>query len=341
MRLTDHLKRSWAWLKWVVALGVLGGLAYGNREALAEVGRGPKDWGFLGLAAIILLATYLLTFLRWWILVRAQRFDFPPRQAIRLGFIGLIANYVAPGAVGGDLVKAFLMARGQASRRTVAVATVVLDRIVGLLGLFLVGSAVALVPSGSLDRPELAPVRWLMWTGAFLGLLGLVLMLQPWLTRSAAVRSFERIPRLGGLVRELIEGVALYQSRPRPVWLALLVGVLCQCGLITGFYFCALWMRQAWTPGLETHFLFLPIAFLFGAFVPVPAGVGALEGAVQWSYGQLRPEGVSEESAAAAGFLAAVAFRMVTMAIAALGGGYYLTARSEIAGATGRTEEGT
>lgn len=59
--------------------------------------------------------------------------------------------------------------------------------------------------------------------------------------------------------------------------------------------------------------------------------MGALEGAVQRFYGQVRPETVSADSAAAAGFLAAIAFRIVTMSIAALGGGYHLTARGEIA----------
>lgn len=313
-----------------MALGLLAWLAYGNREAMAEIARGPKAWGFLGLAVLTLLATYLLSFGRWWILVRAQRFEFPPREAIRLGFIGLVANYVAPGSVGGDIVKAILMVRGQPSRRAVAVATILLDRIVGMLGLFIVGAVVSAVMWKRLDLPELAPVRWLMWTGAVVGLAALVLMLQPWLTRSKPVRALERIPKVGGLFRELIAGVALYQSRPGPVWLALVLGIACQCGLFTGFWFCALWMRQAWTPDLLTHFFFLPTTFLFGAFVPVPAGMGALEGAVQWFYGQVRPETVSADSAAAAGFLAALAFRLVTMSIAALGGGYYLTARGEI-----------
>ena len=341
MTVLQGVARSWTWLKWVVAVGLIGWLAFGNRAAMLEIARGPKAWGFLGLAVVTLLATYLLTFLRWWVLVRAQRFEFPQREAIRLGFIGLVANYVAPGSVGGDIVKAILMARGQPSRRAVAVATILLDRIVGMLGLFIVGSVISALMWNRLDVPELAPVRWLMWTGAVVGLAALVLMLQPWLTRSKPVRALERIPKVGGLFRELIAGVALYQSRPGPVWLALVLGIACQCGLFTGFWFCALWMRQAWTPDLVTHFFFLPTTFLFGAFVPVPAGMGALEGAVQWFYGQVRPETVSADSAAAAGFLAAIAFRIVTMSIAALGGGYYLTARGEIAKATGPRDSET
>jgi hypothetical protein len=59
--------------------------------------------------------------------------------------------------------------------------------------------------------------------------------------------------------------------------------------------------------------------------------MGALEGAVQWFYERVRPEMVTEADAGAAGFLAALAFRLVNLGIASLGGGYYLTSRGELA----------
>jgi uncharacterized membrane protein YbhN (UPF0104 family) len=324
------IRRGWNWLRWLAALGLLGWLGFSQRTAVLQIAGAPKAWGYLVLALVTLLITYLITFLRWWVLVRAQRIPFPPREAIRLGFIGLISNFVTPGAVGGDIVKAFLMGRNQTRRRAVAVATVILDRMLGLLALFLVGALVSLVPSPVLDHPSLAPVRWLMWIGSGVGLTGLVVMLLPRLSHARLLLSLERLPRLGPLARELIEGVALYQSRPGAIWLALGLGLICQLGLITGFHFCALWMKQAWTPDLVSHLFMLPTAQLFAAFMPVPAGTGALEGAMQWFYERVRPDTISSQAAGAAGFLAALAFRLVTMAIAGLGGGYYLTSRREI-----------
>jgi uncharacterized membrane protein YbhN (UPF0104 family) len=329
--LMEWLKRSWRWFKWVVAIGVMGWLFQGHRDAITQIAQGPKSWGYLGLAIILILGASLLTFLRWWILVRAQQFDFSLKQAVRLGFVGLVSNSIAPGAVGGDIVKAILMARDQPQRRTSAVATVVLDRILGMLGLFIVGALTTLVPSGALDHPDLQPVRWLMWGGSLVGLVSLGLMLWPRLTQLAWVQQVERLPRVGHLAGELIRGVGLYQSQPAAVWKAVLLSLVAHSMLITGFWLCACWMRQAWTPDLATHFFFLPTAELFGAFVPVPAGMGALEGAVQWFYERVRPESVAEEAAGAAGFLAALAFRIVTIGISALGAGYYLASRTEIA----------
>ena len=68
------------------------------------------------------------------------------RDAFRLSFLSYLLNFVSVGSVGGDLFKAFFIAREQPGRRTEAVATVVVDRIVGLYGLLLV------TRSGSLER---------------------------------------------------------------------------------------------------------------------------------------------------------------------------------------------
>ena len=53
---------------------------------------------------------------------------------MRLGMIGIFWNTFLPGAVGGDIIKATFLAREQ-SRRTVAVATVIMDRALALWAL--------------------------------------------------------------------------------------------------------------------------------------------------------------------------------------------------------------
>ncbi len=334
----ELLKKSWAWLKWPVALGVVAWLYLRNRESLEQIAHTPKAWHYLFAALLLVGGSAVLTFFRWFLLVRAQQFEFPFRDALRLGFIGLISNYVAPGAVGGDIVKAILMARDQKSRRAAAIATVILDRILGMLALVMVGAIASLLPAVALDQPELRTVRLLMWVGTGAGLVGLVLMLTPAFTHARWIRKLESLPKIGKLLGELIHSVELYQSRPMAVVLALLISLVGHAGLISGFFLCALWMKQPWTPDLSTHFFFMPTAELFGAFVPVPAGMGALEGVVSQFYKDVRPESISAESAAAAGLIATLAFRVVSLGVAAIGGAYYLTARREIVDALHEAE---
>src|SRR4029077_18678965 len=75
-----------------------------------------------------------ITLLRWYVLVRAQDLPFTVPAALRIGLIGFFFNTFLPGSVGGDIIKAAALAREQ-SRRTVAVATVIMDRVIALWGL--------------------------------------------------------------------------------------------------------------------------------------------------------------------------------------------------------------
>ncbi len=107
-----------------------------NREQLAGVLAQRHDGRLFVLAFGLYMTGVLLAFLRWYLLVRALGLPFRLKDAYRLGFIGMLFNFVIPGAVGGDFVKAAYLCREQGTR-TGPIASVVVDRIVGLLGLFL------------------------------------------------------------------------------------------------------------------------------------------------------------------------------------------------------------
>jgi uncharacterized membrane protein YbhN (UPF0104 family) len=325
--------RSWKWLKWPVAVAILYWIYYSNRDDLLKIAATPKNWTFALLAIVLIGGSTLITFGRWHLLVRAQEFPFRLRDAVRYGFIGVVSNYVAPGLVGGDLVKAFLVARDQTSRKAVAVATVLLDRILGLLALFMVGACATLLPHDIPDNPKLKLATALLWGGTLAGWAGLALLLFPATTRWGWVNRLPRLPLVGRIAGELLHGVKLYQSKPKVVLAALGLSLIGHAGLITGFYFCALWMQQRWIPDLITHFYFMPNAELFGVLIPTPGGMGALEEAISWFYAQLRPGFIPVKQAEGAGAMAAIAFRVVSIAVAAIGGGYYLTSRREISAA--------
>jgi uncharacterized membrane protein YbhN (UPF0104 family) len=327
------LADSWVWLKWPVAIGILAWMYYANQDNILKIAATPKVWGFAVLALLLITIANLITFVRWYLLVRAQEFPFRVRDAVRYGFIGVISNYISLGSVGGDLFKAVLLARDQTSRKSVAVATVLLDRVLGLLALFMVGSVASLLPNEIPRNPQLELATALLWAGTLGGLAGLALMLVPATTKWGWVNRLPNLRFVGKILGELLHGVKLYQSKPKVVMAAMGLSLLGHAGLITGFYFCALWMRQPWIPDLTSHFYFMPNAELFGVLIPTPGGVGALEGAIGWFYTQLRPQQIPLDQAEGAGIMAGVAFRVVTLVIAAVGGGYYLTSRREISAA--------
>ena len=93
----------------------------------------------LGLVLLISQLGLLITFFRWHLLVRVVEPGFTLRATMLLGFVGYVFNLVLPGAVGGDLIKASYLSRMHI-RKTRAIATLVIDRVLGLLGLFVLAA---------------------------------------------------------------------------------------------------------------------------------------------------------------------------------------------------------
>jgi len=257
-------------------------------------------------------------------LVSALNFKFRIRDAFRLGFIGYLFNYVAPGSAGGDLVKAMLIAREQPERRTVAAATVLLDRILGLLALFIVGALASTIPTPILQQAEFQVVVAIFKWASLAGICGLALLMIPYITRFRPVVWLTRLPIVGRIVQELLHGILLYQSKPLVLVASVLISLLGHMGILTSFYFCGRAINEvAAMPVYWAHIQFIPAAELVGVLIPMPGGVGVLEEAVAHYY---KLAGSTSD----AGFLTGLSFRIVSILIAIVGAGYYWFSKQEI-----------
>lgn len=97
--------------------------------------------------AVWIVGPVLLGTARWWLLMRGAGLSCDYLRALKLQMIGFFFNTAMPGAVGGDIVKAIYIVRDQngATGKTPAMLSVILDRIVGLIGLFAMGVVAALM----------------------------------------------------------------------------------------------------------------------------------------------------------------------------------------------------
>ncbi len=314
--------RVWKWLKWVVALGLLALLINWNRNDLNQFGSLQKDWGLIGVAFLFCLVATILTFLRWYLLVLVLDFPFRFRDALRLGFMGQLFIYAGPGLMGADLFKAFFLAKDNPGRRGIAASTVFLDRLLGMLSLFILG-AVASLFAPSTGTGIDAPLRWLLWLGSLCGILGVSLLLQPFITQNRLIQKLGTLPKVGRIIMGILNGVVLYQSRPRMILLAILIGIFSHAANFTGMYCCALALGRAdEAPSLISHYFLMPAA-AFTALLPVPGGIGPQEFVIKELYSL-------KSGSSALGLWAAIAFRIVNLAISAIGLIYYLPMRRQV-----------
>ncbi len=106
-------------------------------RSLAEVFQQVQPlWFLLAIACMGVVA--VCGTIRWQWILRVQGLDLPLRRVFSINFIGAFFNTFMLGATGGDVMKAWYVARETHHKKAEAVATVIVDRVIGLLVLFLI-----------------------------------------------------------------------------------------------------------------------------------------------------------------------------------------------------------
>jgi glycosyltransferase 2 family protein len=305
-----------------LAFGLLGLVIWRNADKIREVFSRPLDLRLLAIAMAIYLAAMVSTFVRWYLLVRVIDPRFTLRAAVLLGFIGGVFNLVIPGAVGGDLIKAAYLARMHV-KKTQAIASMVIDRIIGLLGLFVLAS----IAGGLVWDTAPSDVHRLImaaWVATGLGVLFLAAIFAQVFTRlfPGLGRGHSRLHLI---TSELNEMSTTYRRR---------LDIVAICGgmsmgnhalNVLAFYLVGKMLYPAMSTTLAQHFLMAPLT-LFTMAVPLPFGaLGLSEGVADQLFKLvLHPSG----------FLAMMGFRVLMYAGALVGAIVYLAKLNEVRGLT-------
>lgn len=125
--------------------------------------------GWVVLAAVVYAAGQWTSAWRWWLLLEPVRLSVSYLRMVAFYFVGMFFNIFLPTIVGGDAVKAVLLARetGAPARATMSVF---MERNLGLLALFVIASvAAAFAPPVSLLGLPVSSLVWLLFA-AFLGI---------------------------------------------------------------------------------------------------------------------------------------------------------------------------
>ena len=122
---------------------------------------------------VIALAVYLVTVLvgvwRWWLLLDAQGVSIPPRGLLASFFVALFFNNLLPSNIGGDVIRIGDSAKHTRSK-TLATTVVLVDRVMGLVGLVLVAACGASVAAAVSASGHAAIPLWPSWFWANLPL---------------------------------------------------------------------------------------------------------------------------------------------------------------------------
>ena len=279
-------------------------------------------WFFLAVLCIGIVC--LLGTIRWQLILRVQGLDLNFTRTLSIFFVGMFFNAFLLGSTGGDVIKAWYVAHETHHKKAEAVITVIVDRLIGLLVLFVI----ALVMMGIFYQRVFEDKRLIGFSIFTLAVVmatvaGTILGLwKGFADKFPGLRAWlKKMPKYDMLER-MINAYRVYVSHP---------GILAKTILQSVFiHFFSMFSIVCVAKGLSItaaelvdYFLYLPIINSLAA-VPVSfSGFGVREGMYVGMFAQVDMPEVQALALSLLGYLAALVWSLV-------GGMFFLTHRKDI-----------
>ena len=134
----EHLKEHIiSFLKFVVAASIIYYMIATGKLNLHDIAQLTQKKLMIFKVIVMIFAGYALLTIRWYMLLTCQGVAASFSAVTRITCIGLFFNSFMLGSVGGDLIKAYYIAKENAGYRTRAIMSILIDRIVGLESLLI------------------------------------------------------------------------------------------------------------------------------------------------------------------------------------------------------------
>lgn len=307
-------------LQILVTLGILSWVFHDpkTRAEMAAAITAANPWWVL--SSVTAFGTViLLAMLRWQILLRVQGICIHWWRTGALVMIGMFFNILVPGNTGGDVFKIFYLLKEVPHKKAQALLTVLIDRILGLLGLMLIAVFIVWQRYDWLQQTEIT--RTLTWTlmlillGAF-GVIAFGFLV-------SSLGWADKLPAKMPLRDKIIDMTVAYNAYAK-AWRASLISILISFGIhfsVFYMFYSAARSLGARVP-IGDFFSLMPIVSVITSLPISVGGTGAREWLFQTLLGKLCA--VPESQAFAISLLGFV----VTVFWAAVGGAIYLFYRS-------------
>jgi hypothetical protein len=263
-------------------------------------------------------------------LIHALGLLFSVRETIRAGFLGYLANLLPFGLVAGDSLKAVMIIHRNPGRRAEAVASVLVDRVLGLYALLMLAAVASLLMPATLiaalpteDQPFVTRLCWSVRAASVLSSIGLAVMLIPAVTQSRLWDLLEHTPLVGPILHKLVGAMRAYRRRVDLLLAAIGVSLIVHTSYVAAIWLITLSIGIApeHLPSPRYIFVIVPPSMIAGALP-----IGAYEVAITLLFRAVTPAGAPENM----GLLIALAYRLIQICIATIGLGYWLAGRREV-----------
>jgi glycosyltransferase 2 family protein len=234
------------------------------------------NWLLVAAAGVCFLVSLLITGVRWWYLLRIQGVFISLWEGIRLLFLGLFFNAVVPGTVGGDLVKAYYVAK-HTPKKAACVVSVFVDRVLGLAELtFMGGVMIAIVlVLGIQDFQSLRLASIVTVCVLAVLVVALAFLLSRRFRKLLGLQRFYAKLPIGQQIAAAGEAARLFRANVPALFKAIGMTFGAHVLFISAIAMAghAVSVPAPW----YAYFLYVPVIYIIGAIPVTPGGVGIIE----------------------------------------------------------------
>lgn len=274
------------------------------------------------IAQFWMVVILLLGIIRWRMVLKVHGLDLSFRRATSISLVAQFFNSFLLGSSGGDLLKAYYTARETHHKKTEAVVTVFVDRLIGFFSMLLF-ACLMMIPNFSLiftqDHYELAGCSALIiaMTLAFAGLLSVSF----WggvSRRLPQARAWLRKVPKGEMLEKAIDACRVFGRDPGFLLRTVAISMLLNAACVMQFRVLAQGLNMKVPDSML--FMTVPMITCISALPITPGGLGIRENLF---VAMLRPLNITDTLALSLSLLAFVVF--ISWSI--VGGGVYLCVR--------------
>jgi glycosyltransferase 2 family protein len=312
MEMKRVLSKAGLAVKVLLGAGIFAWMASSGKLNLAQVARSLSQWPLMLAIAALGYSQIAITTWRWKLLLEAQEIRLNFRAAWGLVMIGMLFNVVIPGAVGGDLIKGYYITRATEGKKSHAATSILMDRVVGLIGLLFLGAVMVVA---NLKETLRSPATRSLGTLSVVGFLGGLAVLYIALLAGNRLSKLSFLP---GFARNVFSALHEYRKRTSVIPVALALSVLNQA-VTCAMYYLALLATGVSGMLVSQFFLVVPLGLVTCAIPISPGGVGVGQAAFFALFKIVAPVYAS------AGTDAFTVFQVVYLAVCLSGMYWYLS----------------
>ncbi len=262
----DQLTRGEKWAK---------GWTEGPPELWENLTQVPLGTFILSISLVGIIV--LLGILRWRMVLKVHGLDLPLGRAAEISFVAHFFNSFLLGSTGGDLMKAYYAARETHHKKTEAVVTVFVDRLVGLWAMLLFAGLMMLPNLKLLMSSELLRLPVAVVLAMLLGCtIVVVLAFYGGVSRGwgGARAWLRRLPK-GAWIEQTLEACRQFGKEPFFLTRTLLISMLLNTFTVLQFIVLARGLGVSVPP--LAMFVIVPTIICIASLPITPSGLGVRE----------------------------------------------------------------